>query len=74
VKFVVDTPADLRSVDQYLAEIPEIQRDRVLLMPQGTEQDQLEERAIWLRPYCNELGLVFCPRKQIEWFGPVRGT
>ena len=56
-------------------EFPEIVRDRVLLMPQGTEQEQLERtRASWLRPYCEAKGFIFCPRKQIEWFGPVRGT
>jgi 7-carboxy-7-deazaguanine synthase len=74
VKFVVDTPADLEDVDAYLAEFPEIARDRVLLMPQGIEPQELEARAAWLRPYCHAHGFVYCPRKQIEWFGPVRGT
>jgi 7-carboxy-7-deazaguanine synthase len=74
VKFVIDTPSDLVDVSSYLAEFPEISRERVLLMPQGVEQDQLEARAAWLRPYCEAEELVFCPRKQIEWFGPVRGT
>ena len=74
VKFVIDTPADLDDVAGYLAEFPEMARQRVLLMPQGTDQQQLDARAEWLRPYCETEGLVFCPRKQIEWFGPVRGT
>jgi 7-carboxy-7-deazaguanine synthase len=74
VKFVIDSPNDLADVSAYLAEFPEISRERVLLMPQGVEQDQLEARAAWLRPYCEAEELVFCPRKQIEWFGPVRGT
>jgi 7-carboxy-7-deazaguanine synthase len=74
VKFVIDTPADLDEVNKYLAELRELGRDRVLLMPQGTNQQQLEARAVWLRPYCESEGLIFCPRKQIEWFGPVRGT
>jgi 7-carboxy-7-deazaguanine synthase len=74
VKFVIDSHEDLDSVQEYLAEIPEIGRDRVLLMPQGAERDQLEERSAWLRPYCDAEGFVFCPRKHIEWFGPVRGT
>ncbi|HVT27323.1 MAG TPA: 7-carboxy-7-deazaguanine synthase QueE [Lacipirellulaceae bacterium] len=74
VKFVIDSHEDLDAVQEYLAEIPEIARERVLLMPQGTEREQLEERAAWLRPYCKAEGLVYCPRKQIEWFGPVRGT
>jgi 7-carboxy-7-deazaguanine synthase len=74
VKFVVDTPADLDEVTRYLGELPEIARGRVLLMPQGTDQEQLDSRARWVRPYCEAQGLIFCPRKQIEWFGPVRGT
>jgi 7-carboxy-7-deazaguanine synthase len=74
VKFVIDSPADMYEVTKYLAEFPQISRDRVLLMPQGTDRHQLEARAAWLRPVCDELGFVFCPRKQIDWFGPVRGT
>jgi 7-carboxy-7-deazaguanine synthase len=74
LKFVIDSPADLSQVDDYLAEFPEINRERVLLMPQGADQGQLDARALWLQPYCESHGLIFCPRKQIEWFGPVRGT
>jgi 7-carboxy-7-deazaguanine synthase len=74
VKFVIDAPNDLDDVRRYLDEFPEISRERVLLMPQGFEQQQLEDRAEWLRPFCESSGFVFCPRKQIEWFGPVRGT
>jgi 7-carboxy-7-deazaguanine synthase len=74
IKFVIDRQSDLTDVLQYLAEFPEISRDRVLLMPQGTEQHHLSARASWVRPFCDEQGLIFCPRKQIEWFGPVRGT
>jgi 7-carboxy-7-deazaguanine synthase len=74
VKFVVDSGDDLDAVHDYLAEFPEINRDRVLIMPQGTDLDQLEVRSLWLKPFCESEGLVFCPRKQIEWFGPVRGT
>jgi 7-carboxy-7-deazaguanine synthase len=74
VKFVIDTRADLENVTSYLKQFPEITRQRVLLMPQGTDQRQLDACAEWLRPYCEAEGFVFCPRKQIEWFGPVRGT
>jgi 7-carboxy-7-deazaguanine synthase len=74
LKFVVDSPVDLDEVERYLDEFPPVGLDRVLLMPQGTDSPQLAARAAWLRPYCQSHGLVFCPRKQIEWFGPVRGT
>lgn len=74
LKFVVDTLADLEELTAYLAIFPDVARDRVLLMPQGIEQSELEARALWLRPYCETNGYVFCPRKHIEWYGPVRGT
>jgi 7-carboxy-7-deazaguanine synthase len=74
IKFVVDSHNDLNAVGSYLAAFPEINRERVLLMPQGATQDQLEARSTWLKPFCEAEGLVFCPRKQIEWFGPIRGT
>ncbi len=74
LKFVIDVPADLDEVDQFLAEFPEVARDRILLMPQGITTEELEERAEWLQPLCNERGWTFCSRQQIEWFGPVRGT
>ena len=74
LKFVVDSSDDTDAVRSYLGEFPEINRERVLLMPQGTDREQLEGRSIWLKPFCEAEGLVFCPRKQIEWFGPVRGT
>jgi 7-carboxy-7-deazaguanine synthase len=74
VKFVIDTRNDLDDVSAYLDEFPQIARERVLLMPQGTDPQQLAARSVWLRPYCESTGLIYCPRKQIEWFGPVRGT
>ena len=73
-KFVVDRPTDCEQVLDYLAELPEIDRSRVMLMPQGTEPQELEQAARWLVPYCQEHALDYCPRKHIEWFGMARGT
>lgn len=74
VKFVVDAPGDCDEIETYLREIREIDRDRVLLMPQGIDAESLASRTEWLEPYCRANRLHFCPRKQIEWFGLVRGT
>mgnify|MGYP002623641545 FL=1 len=73
-KFVIDQPADCDEVAQYLREFPEIARQHVWLMPQGIDTEQLAASAAWLEPYCRQHGYHFCPRKQIEWFGAVRGT
>ena len=37
VKFVVDCPGDCEEVEAYLAGFPEIDRDRVMLMPEGSK-------------------------------------
>jgi 7-carboxy-7-deazaguanine synthase len=74
LKFVVDQPADCDEVQSYLAELADVDRSRVMLMPQGTDTATLARQASWLERYCHEHGLLFCPRKQIEWFGLMRGT
>ena len=74
LKFVIDQPRDCDEVERYLEGLPNVDRRRVLLMPQGTDCVQLAATRHWLEPYCQEHGLVFCPRKHIEWFGLVRGT
>jgi 7-carboxy-7-deazaguanine synthase len=74
VKFVVDTRGDCEEVEQYLQALPEIDRSRVMLMPQGTERESLARQAEWLEPYCREHRLRYCARRHIEWFGFVRGT
>lgn len=74
LKFVVDVPADCDEVEGWLAEFPEIDRSRVMLMPQGVEAAELARKAAWLESHCARHGLRFCARKQIEWFGHARGT
>ncbi len=74
LKFVIDRRDDLAELDQFLDSLGDVESGRVLLMPQGVEQPELEKRECWLRPYCEQQGYVFCPRKQIEWYGAVRGT
>ena len=74
VKFVVDTESELAEIEDYLAAVPEISRNQVMLMPQGTTAQELNGRRSWLEMYCAANSLVYCPRKQIEWFGLVRRT
>ena len=74
MKFVVDRPADCGEVEAYLAELPEVDRGRVMLMPQGTDAESLVRQAEWLVPYCRQHDLTYCPRLHIERFGLVRGT
>lgn len=74
IKFVIHEPRDCGLVEAWLLEFPQVDRARVWLMPQGTDEEELRSRGEWLRPYCQQSGLRYCPRRQIEWFGLVRGT
>ena len=73
-KFVVGQRSDCDEVLQYLEQFPEIDRSRAMLMPLGTTTDELSSIGAWLEDACEELGLRYCPRRQIEWFGLARGT
>ena len=73
LKFVIDSPEDCREIDAYLAAFPEIQRNRVMFMPQGTDADALAKKGAWLESYCAAEGFLYCPRRQVEWFGTRRG-
>lgn len=74
LKFVIETEDDCDEVAAYLGEIPEINESRVMLMPQGTDEESLAEIGRWLQPYCQQIGWRYCPRRQIDWFGLVRRT
>jgi 7-carboxy-7-deazaguanine synthase len=73
LKFVIDQPDDCREVQSYLAALPEVPLERVLLMPQGADAAALTAKAAWLEPYCRAHGYRYCPRRQFEWFGSQRG-
>jgi 7-carboxy-7-deazaguanine synthase len=74
LKFVVDQADDIHAVCDYLRGFPQVERQRVLLMPQGRTAEEVAERAGWVEPACREFGWTYCPRKQLEWFGTVRRT
>jgi 7-carboxy-7-deazaguanine synthase len=74
MKFVVDNMADAEEVERYLEAFPQLARSKIMLMPQGTDAEQLADNFAWLQPYCQSRGLQYCPRKHIEWFGFARGT
>ena len=79
LKFVVDTQADADEVLDYLLRLESqlghtLDRERLLIMPQGTTAPELEQHAEWLIPWCKHQDLRFCPRSHIIWFGNRRGT
>ena len=74
LKFVIDEPGDVDEVRAILAQLPEVDRGRVLLMPQGVTREELAKRGPWLADVCKEHGFRYCPRLHIELYGNRRGT
>lgn len=74
LKFVIDEPGDVDEVLAILAQLPEVDRAKVLLMPQGVTREELAKRGPWLADVCKEQGFRYCPRLHIELYGNQRGT
>ena len=72
-KFVVATTKDAQEA-LALAEQHAIPRERMMLMPEGTNTEVLRAREEWLAPFCTEHNLTLSRRLHIEMFGDTRGT
>ena len=72
-KFVIATPADIADV-LALAATYAIPRERLFVMPEGTDSTTLQTRARWLAPLALEYGLRFSDRLHIHLSGDTRGT
>jgi 7-carboxy-7-deazaguanine synthase len=72
LKFVVASDEDLKEISSISGLLP-LQRDRILLMPEGTDPGRLRERGPWVVEICRQAGYRYCPRLHIELFGNRRG-
>lgn len=74
LKFVIDRPEDVAEVLGLLEGLPGVDRERVLLMPQGVTRAELDARGPWVAEACKRHGFRYCPRLHIELYGHRRGT
>jgi 7-carboxy-7-deazaguanine synthase len=74
LKFVIDNPADIGDVADWLSEFPEVRGEQVYLMPQGIEPAECRQRLDWIAPAATTHGWHTSPRKHLEWYGNTRGT
>ena len=72
-KFVVATPGDVAEV-LALAQAYAIPRERLFLMPEGTDSATLRTRSRWLAELCASEGLRLSDRLHIHLYGDTRGT
>jgi 7-carboxy-7-deazaguanine synthase len=73
LKFVIAAPADVEEV-RVLIEALKADRERVVLMPEGTDRERLAERGRWIAEICKQEGFRFSPRLHIDLWGDVRGV
>jgi len=65
LKFVVEKKNDVIEVGQLLNNLKNINRDKVMLMPQAETRDKYIERAPEVADWCLKYGFAFSPRLQI---------
>jgi len=72
-KFVISTKDDwvevILLVDKY-----KMNKQRVILMPEGRTQDELAEKSVFLVELCKVHGFRFTPRAHIDIYGAQRGV
>jgi 7-carboxy-7-deazaguanine synthase len=73
LKFVIARPGDLDEV-RSLVESLGAERERVILMAEGTEVEPLRERGLWLAEICKQEGYRFSPRLHVDLWGARRGV
>src|SRR5438477_4277790 len=73
LKFVIEGERDLPEVRQLVASL-NADRERVILMPEGTTQAKLHERALWIAEVCKREGYRFSPRLHVDLWGDRRGV
>lgn len=73
LKFVVESPEDMAEITKMLEDI-QADRNRVVLMAEGTTSEVIRERAPWLAEICKREGFRYSPRLHIDLWGNRRGV
>ncbi|MGI9070671.1 MAG: 7-carboxy-7-deazaguanine synthase QueE [Bryobacteraceae bacterium] len=73
LKFVVTSPGDLNEINEIRDNLP-AERERIILMPEGTSRELLRERGLWLAEICKTNGYRYSPRLHVDLWGDKRGV
>ena len=75
LKFVISSAEDVEEAANVVSCIGvEIPPERVLVMPEGTSVEALQQKSDLLVETCKQRGWRFSPRLHVELFGNKRGT
>lgn len=73
LKFVVDSQEDLSEILEVLEKVPNVDRRKVMLMPQAVTREELIEKSVMVAELCRQNGFVFCERLHILLWDNARG-
>jgi 7-carboxy-7-deazaguanine synthase len=74
LKFVVEAQNDIPEINELLAQLGNVDRNRVMLMPQAQSQAEYIEKALMVAEICKKDGFIFCPRLQTLLWDNERET
>lgn len=75
LKFVVSSDEDIVEINEIVEQIGSpLTADRVMLMPEGTTCEQLEEKTQIMLDLCRKYNYRYCDRLHIKLFGNEKGT
>jgi organic radical activating enzyme len=72
-KFVVAAPRDIDEIFEMISRFG-IDKKKVILMPEGIDEETLQERGRWLAEECKRRGVRLGGRLHINLWGNMRGT
>ncbi len=73
LKFVVDTEADLAEILSVINRIDNVDKNKVMLMPQAVNRQQYLEKSPMVAELCTQTGFTFCQRLQLLLWDGARG-
>jgi len=73
LKFVVQQEDDLQEIRQ-MAEVLAVAPQNIMLMPEGTTREAVQERGRWIAEACKSSGYRYSPRLHVDLWGDRRGV
>jgi len=73
LKFVVDSEADLPEIEDTIKKLGNVNRDKVMLMPQAATRDELLVKSPMVAELCKQMGFTFCQRLHVLLWNNQKG-
>lgn len=73
-KFVLEDESEIAEVEAYLSQLQGVQKDKVYLMPQATDADELQRLSLRLARICLYKGYRLSQRMHVQLWGDRRGV